>query len=214
VPVVLIPGVLGKWGFMKHLGDQISLLGHPVYVIPKLGYNVFSIPTSAQKLKVVIAHVFPSLGHTIPKVQKGAEHVKALLAKENLKGVVLVAHSKGGLIGKYFLAHYNSDQRVLGMVAVATPFTGSRLAKFIPITAIKEMQTDSKIIHDLEAHTKANQSIISIIPEYDNHVWAEKGSFLAGAQNIEVLVHGHHKALFDKQVIDLVLKSIEKISAR
>jgi hypothetical protein len=88
------------------------------------------------------------------------------------------------------------------------------LAKFIPITAIKEMQTDSKIIHDLEAHTKANQSIISIIPEYDNHVWAEKGSFLAGAQNIEVLVHGHHKALFDKQVIDLVLKSIEKISAR
>jgi len=213
VPVVLIPGILGKWGFMKSLGDKISRRGHPVYIVPELGYNIYNIPTSAKTLRSLIVHIIPKRGHVPPKISRGAEAVRKLIEEEDLSGVVLVAHSKGGLIGKYLLAHHNIDNRVLGMVAIASPFSGSAMAKLIPHDSFKELRADSEIIQDLERHRKANERIISIIPEYDNHVWAERGSFLeSAAENIEVPIHGHHKVLFDKKVLSLVLSAIEKIS--
>jgi len=192
VPVILVPGILGKWGFMKTLGDKISLAGHPVYIVPELGYNLFKIPDSTKKLRDVIEKIDTK--------------------KDNLKGVILIAHSKGGLIGKYLLAHQNQDNKVLGLISVATPFSGSSMAKLLPLDSIQELNTDSKIILDLEKHTEVNNKIISICPEYDNHVWAEKGSYLDGAKNIGVNVHGHHKVIFDKNVEDIVLKYIEEIT--
>ena len=187
-PVILIPGVLNKWGFMKHLGDTISRLGHPVYIVPELGYNISSIPASAKILR-------------------------ALIEKENMSGAILVAHSKGGLIGKYLLAHHNTGNRVLGMVAIASPFSGSAMTELFPQETFKELRTDSDIIKDLEQHRSVNEKIISIIPEYDNHVWADQGSFLDGAfENVEVPIQGHHKVLFSGIVLQTVLDSIEKIS--
>ncbi|OYV39115.1 MAG: hypothetical protein B7Z81_03735 [Acidocella sp. 20-61-6] len=137
-----------------------------------------------------------------------------MIEKENLSGVVLVAHSKGGLIGKYLLAHDNADSRVSGMVAIATPFSGSAMANPIQHDLFRELQTDSEFIKDLEKHDAVNARIISIIPEYDNHVWAERGSYLDGAaENIRVSVKGHHKALFDGAVSSATIRSIEKIAA-
>ncbi len=214
VPVILIPGILGKWSFMKSLGDKISLHGHPVYVVPELGYNVFSIPSSARIIRASLKHIFSKRGHIVPRLEKGTEVIKRFIEANSLKGVVFVAHSKGGLIGKYFLAHYNKDNEVLGMVAIATPFSGSAMAKLLPFDTLKELDNDSKIIRDLEKHQDINHKIISIRPKYDNHVWAEKGSFLEGAENIEVPVKGHHKIIFDKNVQKIVLESVEKLTLR
>lgn len=47
-PVILLPWILMRWSFMKHLGDRISRAGHPVYVLPGLKYNILSIPISAK----------------------------------------------------------------------------------------------------------------------------------------------------------------------
>lgn len=211
-PVILIPGITGKWSFMKHLGDRISLAGHPVYVVPKLGYNLSKIPFAAKVVKELILQIIPKLGSTVPEFITGAQ-IRGFIEKHKIKDVVLVAHSKGGLIGKYMLVHYNHDQRIKGMVAIATPFSGSELAKLVPHHAFQELDTDSKIIRDLESHSGANHRIISIIPEFDNHVWAQKGSYLEGAaENIEVDVTGHHKVLFDKKVIKIVLEALEKFS--
>lgn len=210
-PVILIPGILSKWSFMKHLGDQISLRGHPVYVIPRLNYNIFNIPTSARMVKSAVLRIFPRNKRWRHKLSAGAGRIQALLEKHQLIGAVLVAHSKGGLIGKYFLSHYNEIGRVLGMVAVATPFSGSKLAELIPHDAFQELATDARIVKDLASHQEINKKIISIIPEYDNHVWAENGCVLAGAENITVPIHGHHKVLFDQGVVKLILRSIEKI---
>ena len=214
VPVILIPGILGKWSFMKSLGDKISKHGHPVYIVPELGYNVFSIPSSARIIRTSIKHIFPKQGHIVPKLGKGSVAIQKVIDDNKLKGVVFVAHSKGGLIGKYFLSHYDSEHKVLGMVAIATPFSGSAMAKLLPFDPIKELDNDSKLIHDLEKHQEINSKIISIRPEYDNHVWAEKGSFLEGAENIEVAVQGHHKVIFDTNVQKIVLEAIEKITLR
>lgn len=214
VPVILVPGILGRWGYMKKLGDKISLGGHPVHIIPELGLNIYSVPTSAKMLRALIVHGIPALGHIPPRMAKGAEIIRTYIEERDLKGVVIVAHSKGGLIGKYLLAHHNADHRTFGMVAIATPFSGSALAKLIPHDSFKELKVDSEIIRDLEAHKKANSQIISIFPEYDTHIWADSGSYLEGAaENIEVPVGGHNTLLANKEIQKAVTKAVERLAA-
>src|SRR5438270_8373418 len=69
IPIIILPGIFGRWAFLKPLADHISLLGHPVYIVPKLGNNIGDIPSSAKKaLEVII--------------------------ENRLKNVIIVAHSK------------------------------------------------------------------------------------------------------------------------
>ena len=188
VPVIILPGIFGRWAFLKPLADHISLLGHPVYIVPKLGNNLGDIPTSSGI-------------------------VRDLINEKLIQKAVIVAHSKGGLIGKYLLAHDNQGNAVTGEVALATPFSGSAIVKLVPHYSYKELSADSKIIQYLNSHVAVNKKIISIIPQYDNHVWHDKGSFLEGAlDNIYVNDRGHHKLLADKLVWDVIIKSINKLS--
>lgn len=179
-PVILIPGIGGRWNFLKKLGDKISLAGHPVYIVPDLGHNFKSIPRSA-------------------------EIVRKVIDDNNLKDMIIVAHSKGGLIGKYILVYLNSDKRVKQLVALATPFSGSHLARIVPHKSFHELLPDSEVIQDLSKHMEVNNKIISVYPIYDNSIWHKNGPKLDGAKNIEVKVAGHHKIIFDKKSLDLVL---------
>ncbi len=185
VPVILIPGIAERWGFLKSLGDKISLDGHPVYIVPKLGHNMINIPKSAMI-------------------------IKDLIEENKLKNVIIVAHSKGGLIAKYLLVHFNKDNAVKGVIAIATPFSGSALARLIRHKSFKELSPSSKLIQDLNSHTTINNRIISIYPSFDNHV--PEGSILANAENIKVNVKGHHKILFDKKVQEVVIEKIDKLT--
>src|SRR3989344_1997178 len=212
VPVVLIPGILNKWGHMKKLGDELSLLGHPAHIVPELGLNIHSIPLSARILHSLAVELLPK-SRRLPPVRKHAEAIRNLIEKKDLKGVVLVAHSKGGLIGKYLLAHHNQDGRVFGLVAIATPFSGSALAKLVPHGSFKELRIDSEIISDLQGHIGINKKIISIYPEYDTHVWTPRGSYLEGAENIEVPVHGH-SIVETKEIRAAVLEAVEKLTRK
>lgn len=188
VPVIIIPGIFGRWAFLKPIADHISLLGHPVYIVPKLGNNVGDIPSSAKK-------------------------VQEVLEENNLKNIVIVAHSKGGLISKYLMLNNDPERRIKGLIAVATPFYGSSMGSFIPHRSIKELGPNSEIIQFLEQHSDINKKIISIIPSYDNHVWHKEGSYLEGAMdNIEVEVAGHHRILNDKIVWKKIIECIEKIT--
>lgn len=188
-PIVIIPGVFGRWTFLIPIANYISLLGYPVHIVPKLGDNTLDIKTSAKLVREVIE-------------------------KNNLKNAVIVAHSKGGLIGKYILLNENHDDRVAGVIAIATPFHGSSIGKFFPHHAVIELKPESEIIKYLEHHKEVNQRIISIMPAYDNQVWHRAGSFLEGAmQNIHVPDAGHHLILGDKKVWEKVVECIEKITS-
>jgi triacylglycerol lipase len=212
-PIILIPGILGRWGYMKPVGDRLSLRGHPVHIVPELGLNIYSIPSSAKMLRALIVHAIPKLGHRVPKVERGSRAVRRLLEKKNIKGAIIVAHSKGGLIGKYLLAHHNADGRVRGMVTVSAPFSGSSIAKLVPHDSFQELRTDSEILLDLERHRAANHKIISIYPAYDTHIWAPSGSYLEGAlENAEVPVGGHNSLFNNKKIQKAILKAVETLS--
>ncbi len=189
-PVILLPGITNKWGFIKNLGDKISLVGHPVYIVPKLGYNLHDIP-------------------------KSAKIVAELIEEKNLKNVIIVGHSKGGVIGRYLMIYNNKGGGVKGVVAIASPFSGSRLLNLFPHKAFSELHEDSSLMKKLMTHKEVNGNIISIFPVFDNLILSSQGSYLEGAENIEIKeTKGHHKIIFDKKVMELVLTSIEKLSKK
>lgn len=189
-PVIILPGVFNTWAFVSPIADQLSLLGHPIYVVPKLGNNIGDISEAAKKVREVIV-------------------------ENNLVDVILVAHSKGGLIGKYVLAYENGDYKVKGLIAIATPFHGTAITKLVPSGHVSELAENSQIIRDLITQRQINNRIVSIYPSYDNHVWHEQGSFLEGAlENIQVKITGHHRVLYDKQVQKTVVKWIDTLSQK
>lgn len=188
-PVILIPGIVAKWNFLENIGDKISLKGHPTYIVPKLGYNLIDIPHSAKIVREVID-------------------------KNGLQDVVIVGHSKGGLIGKYLMIHNNQDKRIKGLVAIATPFAGVPVVRTVPVKMFEEVSPESKLIKDMNNHTDVNSDIVTIYPVYDNLVWDIMNCYLPGAKNIEIKESGHHKLLFNKDLIKKVVTSINFLSEK
>ncbi len=190
-PIIIIPGIFAKWAFMKTVADELSSLGHPVYIVSSLDYNLFSIPVSAIKVEEVVRQIHGDYPNT---------------------SIIFVAHSKGGLIGKYFLSHYNKEGFVSKMISIATPYSGSSMVQLLPLDSVQELKTDSSLIIDLQKNKEVNRMIVSLSPEYDNHVWAEKGSYLEGAKNISIPVRGHHRILFDERVLSIIQDEVEEHS--
>jgi triacylglycerol lipase len=189
-PVILLPGITSKWLHMRSLGDPISLAGHPVYVISELRDNMHDVPVLAKM-------------------------VCDFIESRELENVLFVGHSKGGLVGKYCMVHGDPKKKMLGMVAIAAPFSGSLLSHAAPHPAYKELRTDSGLILDLQKHTEVNQRIISIFPEHDTHVWAEKGSFLENAlENLTLPLAGHDWVLSHDDVIKATLKALDTLTER
>jgi|WetSurMetagenome_2_1015567.scaffolds.fasta_scaffold00331_7 triacylglycerol lipase len=184
--IILIPGLHEKWHFLKTVADPISLTGCPVYIAEQLGYNDKAIDYSAKL-------------------------IRKLIEEKNLNNIIIIAHSKGGLIAKYLLAFDNQDERIKKVIAIATPFHGSQLVEFIPTKVYKELGPESPMIEKLNSQTAVNNKIISIFGKFDNHVWPTESCRLEGAQNIQVDVYGHHKILFDEKVRKIILEEIEKI---
>lgn len=179
-PVLLLPGVLENWTMMRRIAELLSLAGHPVHALPELRRNTVSVVEAS------------ALG-------------SAYLAANELRGVVLVAHSKGGLIGKRMLLG-DVDGRIERLVTVSTPFGGSSLAVLIPHRTIRSLRPDDATIVELAGHTEVNERIVSIFPTFDPHI--PGGSSLDGAKNVPLETSGHFRVLGEPAVVDAVVNAV------
>lgn len=184
--VVLIPGVYESWHFLRPLALLLHGHGHPVHVLPALGYN--RVPVRAAAVLV-------------------GEHLR----EHDLHDVVLVAHSKGGLIGKLTMLSEDPDGRVRTMVAINTPFAGSWYARWIPLAAVRAFVPTDATLVALGAEREVNSRITSVYSRYDPHIPA--GSVLEGAANLELGTPGHFRALSDPDLERLLLDAVRAVPA-
>lgn len=185
--VVLLPGVYESWHMLARLGRSLSRRGHRVVVVPGLGLNDRPIG-------------------------EGARRTAAYLDAEDLTGVVLVAHSKGGLIGKATMLG-PQGHRVAGLVAVATPWRGSVLARaFPPRSVVGALRPSHPDLVDLASRTDVDARIVSLAPAWDPHI--PGGSHLPGALNIALRERGHFRPLGSRAVHDLVDTHVRRLAAR
>ncbi|GAA1800871.1 hypothetical protein [Agromyces neolithicus] len=187
--VLLLAGVYEHWSFLRPIGDALCARGHRVRVVHGLGANLLGI------------------GETADRAVRALERVQRPAA-----GWVVVAHSKGGLVGKRMLLTEAAAQIGLrGVVAVATPFGGSRLARFLLDPVLREFDPGSPTIVELADGTSVNSRIVSVFGTFDPHV--PEGSALEGAMNVQVPVAGHFRILAAPETIDAVVDGVAGLSA-
>lgn len=175
VPIVVIPGVYETWQFLEPIVTALHGRGHPVHVVDPLQSNLKPVP-------------------------EGAAQVIDYLVAHDLHDVVLVAHSKGGLIGKHVMAFGVASGRVRGMVAIAAPFGGSAYARYLAVSrSLRIFSPRDATILLLEQETAVNARIVSVYGRFDPHI--PGGSALAGAKNIELNTGGHFRILAHPRII-------------
>lgn len=182
-PVVIVPGIYESWRFMRPLGREVYRHGHPVHFVRALGINHGTVADMARRL---------------------AEY----LADQGLTDVVVVAHSKGGLIGKYAMIRHDADHRIRAMVAVNTPFSGSPYARWIPFPAVHAFAPTNGALTALGADISVNARITSVCSRFDPHI--PGSSTLVGAVNVEVATPGHFRALSDPELLPLILATMRR----
>jgi len=185
-PVVILPGIYESWHYLRPIADRLNADGHPVHVIPTLGLNRAPIPATAAQ-------------------------VQAELVARELRGVAIVAHSKGGIVGKHVMAVDDrggtlEQQRVDRLVAIASPFNGSAMARLAPNPALRAFLPDDPVIAALAANRSVNARITSVYPRFDPHI--PDGCALEGARNVELPVVGHFRILLEPSVIDAVRSAV------
>ncbi|MBO0900913.1 alpha/beta hydrolase [Cellulomonas sp. zg-ZUI199] len=184
-PVLLLPGIYETWPVMTSLARALHAAGHPVHTVPALGLNL------------------RPLGASMPLV---VERLEAL----GLTRVVLVAHSKGGLIGKMVLADEHAGPRVAGLVAVNTPFAGSVYARWFPVRPVRALSPLDVHLLALARDVAAHARIWSIFARFDPHV--PGGSELAGAVNVRLPLDGHFRPLGDPLLHAAVLDAVTHLA--
>ncbi|MEV7630869.1 alpha/beta hydrolase [Microbacterium sp. NPDC089318] len=172
-PIIVLPGIYETWRFMQPLIEHAHRDGHPVHVIEPLERN-------------------------LRPVAEMAEGVSAYLAEHDLHDVVLLAHSKGGLAGKLVMLGPEAA-RVRGMLAVATPFGGSRYARIMLTRSLRALAPRHPSIAALSAQRQANGRIVSVFARFDPHI--PEGSRLPGAKNVELDTGGHFRVLAHPRVM-------------
>ena len=132
-----------------------------------------------------------------------AEHIAAA----DLDNAVIVAHSKGGLIGKYIMLALDPDGRIDRMVAVCTPFSGSRYARYLLIPSLRVFSPRNALTLQMAREETINRRITSIYGVYDPHI--PEGSVLPGGRNIRLQVAGHFRILGDEQTARTIVEQIQ-----
>ncbi len=181
--VVILPGVYEPWRFQLPLIRGLHARGYRVRVVEDLRDNRVAVRTGATIAQKVVDRVAAGPG-----------------------SVVLVAHSKGGLIGKRLLLDAGEDSPLIGLVAVATPFAGSVLARLTPGRTLSELRPTSQTIQGL-ADEAANAKIVSVLPAFDPHVPGER--LLPGATVRTLKGAGHFSVLTTTELLEAVIEGIE-----
>ena len=180
-PVLIIPGVYENWQFMMPLIQSIHDAGHPVHVVTVLQRNQLDVPVAARMV---------------------AQH----LEEAGLRDAAIVAHSKGGLIGKYAMLMLDPEQRIDRMVTVCTPFSGSRYARYMLLPSLRIFSPRHPLTLELAREEAINSRITSIYGPFDPHI--PEGSVLPGATNIELPTAGHFRILGDPETARIIVEQL------
>ena len=180
-PVLIIPGVYENWQFMMPLIHVIHDAGHPVHVVTVLQRNKLKVPDAARLV---------------------AQH----LEEAGLRDAILVAHSKGGLIGKYTMLQLDPEHRIDRMIAVCAPFSGSRYARYMLLPSLRIFSPRNALTLQMSRELNLNSRITSIYGPFDPHI--PEGSVLPGATNIELPVAGHFKILGDPETARIIVEQL------
>jgi len=174
-PLILVHGYgcsRGVWWFLRR---QFEAAGHVVATVS-------------------LAPPYTSIGKLVPQLARRIEDVCAATGADQ---VVLVAHSMGGLVCRSYLARHGSGG-VERLITIASPHSGSELARIGIGQNAREMEPGSRWLKDL-ASSDVPVRTVAIRTPHDNYVMPQDNQRLPGALDVELDGIGHLALLFSRR---------------
>lgn len=218
--IILLPGVYEHWTFLKPLGNSLNAAGHRVKVVHGLGMNRRGIAETADRLgRALAARTPPAAGR------------------------VIVAHSKGGLIGKHLLVSSGAAAAAAHEAAVggdpadaaasaSAPSDGSAPSAPLGLIGLVAVCTPFHgsplaglfVVPSIRAFLPDDETIVMLGNEasVNGRIVSVFGRFdphipggsaLDGATNVLVPESGHFRVLGDHRTHAAVIDGVRMLSA-
>lgn len=202
-PVLLLPGFMASRRGLTVLERRLRREGYCVFSLNLGGllgtFNTRSIEESALLVR---------------------EKVERLYRRYDLGPLTIIGHSKGGLIGRYYVKRLGGHERCAALVTLGTPHHGTPVAYlgaaltglFAP--SIWQLMPMSPFIRRLkEGEFPPHVQFASIYSKSDRIVPFPVGMIEAydrpNLVNIEVPAIAHHEFLTRKRVYDAIRRQLE-----
>jgi triacylglycerol lipase len=182
-PILLIHGYVNHgsvWFFQKRNLEKLGF--GPIYTI-NLGNPFHSIKRCAEKVR---------------------SKVEAIAHLTGRKDLILICHSRGGLVASWYATHYSNH--VTDLITIATPLNGTYMAYLAPAKSAKEMRPNSTFLKELHAVlTRGVKFRMYHIGTCNDPLVVPKDSvFLEGNPRYLMSGIGHAALLYSRRVSDKI----------
>lgn len=189
IPILLVHGYLqnqSDWIWFKRRLQSIPLIG-PIY-----SFNLYS--------------PFDSIAKYAEKLKEEIEDIKAETHQDK---IILIGHSMGGLVCSYYSEFIAKPGEVDKVIALGSPFQGTRLAALGYGENVKEMSPNSSFLQHLT--NRIQQSSIAyhyVASQIDNMIVPWQAAIPAHSSHTDnqlvLLDHGHLRLLISPRVVERV----------
>lgn len=151
-----------------------------------------------------------NLGSFFHSIQEYAEKVEKILSQE--KQWILMGHSMGGLIACYLGAYSSYQDRILKIIAIASPFKGAHLAKWGPGACARQMIPGSSFLLDLEEKILKEEKIpiYALSSGQDRVILSYSPPFLPSHRVKQLQGVGHLGFLFSLRALKQIFLWLEE----
>jgi pimeloyl-ACP methyl ester carboxylesterase len=190
-------------------GDDIVVLVHGLFA-------------TAGVLRPLREHIETECGaHTAsfthppgPGIRSLAEQLRELvLGLPPDTRIYLVGHSIGGIVVRWFVQELAGDPRVVYSISIASPFSGTRHARFFPAPIGRDIVPNSALLERLAEGARSGLGVphLSIWADCDRVV--PSGAYLAAGDRYEVRGSGHNGVLYRLDVARAIVERIRLVQA-
>lgn len=136
-----------------------------------------------------------------------AARIEAACTEAGAGRVTLIGHSMGGLVARAYLAR-DGSARVEQLITMATPHSGSVLARLGLGKNARQMEPDSPWLKDLCLQRPALPMVV-LRNCHDNFVMPQDSQRFPGARDIELPALGHLALLFSPRAARALLDALQ-----
>ena len=190
-PIVFIPGYTMNRGYFFLYAKGLQ----------KRGYNVFVF--SPKKIFDSISDIAMQLEYKVDEVLKETGKDK----------VILVGHSMGGLLARYYTQRLSGKPHVVKIITIGTPHFGTKLSPFGYGKNARDMEVNSKFLSDLNKDVdelQKNVKLLSILSKSDNLVIPYQNSILPNFEKYIVDHLGHNSLMISSEIYGKIVNELEK----
>lgn len=125
----------------------------------------------------------------------------------------LVGHSLGGVVVRWFVQELGGDPRVVQTISMASPFAGTRHARFAPAGAGRDIAPGSEVLARLgqSLPRAAHLPHLSIVASDDALV--PDSAVLGSGDTLLVGECGHNGLLYHPEVFDEIVRRVRAVRA-